>query len=92
MERIEGKLFKSRWISLPGGKPLEIFTKDGIEYIKARPADVIAITTSGMEVALKRRDSVTGANALCSIHKTYRAIRKPRRSCEQCWNAYNERH
>ena len=28
----------------------------------------------------------------CTIHKNYRAIRRPRVNCPQCWTMYNEKH
>lgn len=79
---------------LPGGASLTVFTYQGVEYVKGVPADIEVIMTrfDNEVLSLKRRDSVPRANALCSIHKAYRAIRKPRTSCEQCWEAYNARH
>jgi len=83
----------SRWVDV-AGKQIEVFTLNGVEYVRGEPADVVVIVTQldDYRIPLRRRDSVARANALCSIHKSYRAIRKPRTNCAQCWRAYEERH
>lgn len=30
--------------------------------------------------------------ALCSVHRKYKAVRKPKVDCKECWSAYDERH
>lgn len=80
-----------RWISLPGGEQREVFSLDGVEYVKGEPADLAISVKYGLPLLLRRRDAVKAANALCSVHKGYRAMRKPRKSCEQCWRAYEAR-
>jgi len=84
----------ARWIDLPGDAQLEVFEVEGVEYVRGVPADIVVTFTrfSLPSLSLKRRDSVSRANALCSIHKSYRAIRRPRTNCEQCWAAYNSAH
>lgn len=65
---------------------LEVFTIDGVEYIKGSPADVIAVAPSG-EVSLRLFKVVP--EPLCPRHKGYQAKRKPRTNCEQCWESYD---
>lgn len=74
-----------------GGKQFEVFTIQGVEYVRGSPVHARVLTSAGW-VELRRRDSVAAANALCSIHKSYRAVRKPRTSCPQCQAAYAQRH
>jgi len=83
----------SRWVTV-AGKQIEVFTLGGVEYVIGEPADVVVIVTQfgNRRIPLRRRDAVVSANALCSVHKAYRAIRKPRTNCAQCWRAYEERH
>ena len=65
---------------------LEVFTINGVEYIKGSPADVIAVTPSGVEIELQQF-TITRP-VLCPRHKSYRAIRKPRTNCKTCWEGY----
>lgn len=92
VREVAGKEFGLFSKTLPGGAWLEIFTLDGQEYVKGEPADIVAVTKSGKRVAMRLREKVTSANALCSLHKKYRAMRKPRTNCEQCWEAYEQKN
>jgi len=83
---------KAQFRTMPNGEQIEVYTYEGIEYVEGTPADLeLSIPKYGITRSFKRRDKVTRANAVCSLHKGYRALRKPRTSCEQCWNAYNLR-
>jgi hypothetical protein len=90
LDIINSLQFKSKW-KLVAGRQYEIFTDTvtGKEYVKGTPADAIAVVAkTGREVPMRGTDRASGVNAVCSIHRTYRAIRKPRSSCAQCWGAY----
>lgn len=90
IELENGKDITLRQVWLPGGNRLEVFTYEGIDYVRGEPADIaVRVPKAGVTVLLRRRDTIVSANALCSIHKTYRAIRKPRTNCGQCWDAYH---
>ena len=79
----------AQWVPLPGGGQVEVLTIGDVEYVRGSPPDVVVEFRSGLApLELKLRSTVARANALCSIHKGYRAIRKPRTNCEQCWEAY----
>lgn len=83
----------SRWTDV-AGQQLEVFSYGGIEYVKGEPAAIVITLTKlrGAKLGLVPRESKPSASALCTLHKTYRAIRKPRTNCEQCWGEYNARH
>lgn len=92
-DETRGRLDVKR-VELPGGRSLEVSTLDGVEYVRGSPPDLQIVMTriGGMVVDLRRRDNVASANALCSIHRLYRAKRRPRTSCAQCHAAYDRLH
>jgi hypothetical protein len=65
---------------------VEVFNINGVSYVKGSPPDLSVKLKSGVEVLLKEYKGPKVV--LCSRHKNYKAIRKPRTNCEECWEAY----
>ena len=74
----------SRW---SGG--IEVFSINGVSYVKGSPPDLVVRLKSGVEVLLKRYGGPV--IVLCNRHKNYKAIRKPRTNCEECQRAYEQK-
>ena len=79
--KVSSKGSSSRWV---GG--VEVFTIGGVEYVKGSPADVIAVTSRGLEIELRIAGKAQAV--LCIRHKKYMAKRKPRTNCTMCQEAY----
>ena len=76
----------SRWVA-----GIEVFSLNGKEYVRGEGDLVIIFPAfNGAKMSLVERSKK--AEALCPRHKSYRAIRKPRTNCEECWEAYGEKH
>jgi len=67
---------------------IEVFNINGVSYVKGNPPDLVVSLKSGAEVNLKIYKGPKVV--LCNRHKNYKAMRKPRTNCKECWEAYEQ--